>query len=169
MKKRELLTKAEIHHFGVEIVHGQMERDGFEILGVNPSMEVTPQIVARRNGRLCFVVVRTDFYPNRAALVNDEEFFYNLEHAERNKALCYFAGVRLCNAAATDAGDEEGMSLPVKGADFYVEYEGLKIMTTLDRMKARDGRGLRDLEGRDVKPGIVKGFSEAVRSVASQK
>jgi hypothetical protein len=42
-------------------------------------------------------------------------------------------------------------------------------MTTLDRMKARDGRGLRDLEGRDVKPGIVKSFSEAVRSVASQK
>ncbi|HOD36114.1 MAG TPA: hypothetical protein PLR20_09550 [Syntrophales bacterium] len=169
MRRIELLTKAEIHHFGVEIVHGQMERDGFEILGVNPSMTVTPQIVARKNGQLCFVVVRTDFYPNRGTLANDEDFFYNLGHAERNNALCYFAGVRLCNAAATDAGDEEGMSLPVKGADFYVEYEGLKIMTTLDRMKVRDGRGLRDLEEREVKPAIVKSFSEAIRSAASQK
>jgi len=169
MGKKEILTKAEIHHFGVEIVHSQMERDGFEILGVNPSMTVTPQIVARKKSQMCFVVVRADFYPKRGSLANDEEFFYNLEHAERNNALCYFAGVRLCNAAAADAGDEEGMSLAVKGADFYVEYEGLKIMTTLDRMKVRDDQGLRDLAEMEVKPGTGKSFSEAIRNVASHK
>jgi hypothetical protein len=169
MGKKEILTKAEIHHFGIEIVQSQMQQDGFEIIGVNPSMTVTPQIVARRNGRLCFVVVRTDFYPNRAGLTDEREFFYNLDHAEKNNALCYFAGLRLCNARAADRGDEEGMSLPVKGADFYVEYEGLKIMTALERMKIRDGQELRGLNEVDVKPGPGKGVSETARSAASQK
>jgi hypothetical protein len=169
MKKKEILTKAEIHHFGIEIVQSQMQQDGFEILGVNPSITVTPQIVARKNGRLCFVVVRTDFYPNRASLADDHEFFYNLDHAEKNNALCYFAGVRLCNARAADKGDEEGMSIPVKGADFYVEYEGLKIMTTLDRMKVCDDQGLRDLDEADVHPVTDKNISETIRSAVSQK
>jgi len=169
MGKREILTKAEIHHFGVEIVHSQMQRDGFEILGVNPSMTVTPQIVAREKGQLCFVIVRTDFYPNRGSLASEQEFFYNLEHAEKNNALCYFAGVRLCNAAAADTGDEEGMSLPVKGADFYVEYEGLKIMTTLDRMQVRDGQGVMPANEAEVKPTPKSNISDAIRSAASQK
>jgi len=169
MRKKEILTKAEIHHFGVEIVHSQMEHDGFEILGVNPSMTVTPQIVARKKGQLYFVVVRTDFYPNRGSLASDQEFFYNLEHAEKNNALCYFAAVRLCNAAAADAGDEAGMSLPVKGADFYVEYEGLKIMTTLDRMQVRDGQGWMKQDEAEVRPTPKRNVSEALEGAASQK
>ncbi len=169
MGKKEILTKVEIHHFGVEIVYSQMQHDGFEILGVNPSMTVTPQIVARKNGQLCFVIVRTDFYPNRGNLANDQEFFYSMEHAEKNNALCYFAGVRLCHAAAADAGDEEGMRLPVKGADFYVEYEGLKIMTTLDRMQVRDGQGLRSLDEAEATSAPKRSISETIRSAVSQK
>jgi hypothetical protein len=169
MGKKEILTKAEIHHFGVEIVHSQMQRDGYEIVGVNPSMTVTPQIVARKKGQLHFVIVRTDFYPNRGSLASDQEFFYNLEHAEKNNALCYFAGVRLCNAAAADAGDEEGMSLPVKGADFYVEYEGLKIMTTLDRMQVRDGQAVMTPDEAEVKTAPKRNVSETIRSAAYQK
>lgn len=169
MGKKEILTKEQIHHFGIEIVYSWMQNEGFEILGVNPAMTVTPQIVARRNGRLCFVVVRTVFYPDRPTLADDREFFYNLDHAEKNNALCYFAGVRLCNAAAADAGDEKGMSLPVKGADFYVEYEGLKIMTTLDRMKVRDDEGLKDLDEKDAPPGRGDSVSKRILCVASQE
>ena len=169
MGKKEILTKAEIHHFGIEIVCNQMQMERFEIIGADPSMTVTPQIVARRDGQLCFVIVRTDFYPNRGSLASDQEFFYNLDHAEKNNALCYFAGVRLCNAAAADAGNEEGMSLPVKGADFYVEYEGLKIMTTLDRMQVRDGQGVMTPDEAEVKSEPKRSISETVRSAASQK
>ncbi len=146
MRKQQILTAAEIHHFGIEIVYSRMQMDGFEIIGVNPSPALTPQIVARRNGQLCFVIVRTDVYPNKGKLANDEEFFHNLRHAEENLASCYFASVSLCNAAAADAGDEKKMGLPVKGADFYVEYEGLKIMTTLNRIKVTDDQGLWDLD-----------------------
>jgi len=97
--------------------------------------------VARKDGRLCFVVVRTDVYPNRGKLADDRELLYNLEHAERNNALCYFAGVGICNAAATDAGDETAMGVPVREGGFYVDFDGLKVMTTLGRVGAANGNG----------------------------
>lgn len=134
MDRRNAMTTEEIHEFGVRIVCERMIGDGFEILGANPSPAMIPQIVARKDDRLCFVVVRTDVHPNRGKLSGDREFFYILEHAERSKALCYFAGVGICNAAAADAGDEKGMGIPVRDEEVYVDLDGLKIMTTIDRM-----------------------------------
>jgi hypothetical protein len=136
-----MMSRAEIHDFGVQIVYEEMMKDGYEILGADPSPAVTPQIVAKKNGRLCFVVVRTDVYPNKGKLADDRELVYNLEHAERNDAVCYFAGVGICNAAATDAGDEKAMGIPVREGGFYVDFDGLKIMTTLGRVVIKNGDG----------------------------
>lgn len=144
METKNVMTREEIHDFGVQIVCEEMLKEGYEIIGANPSPAVTPQIVARKNGRLCFVVVRTDVYPNRGKLADDRELLYNLEHAERNRAVCYFAGIGICNAAAADAGDEAAMGMPVRDAGFYVDFDGLKVMTTLDRMGAANGNGRPD-------------------------
>lgn len=141
METKSRMTREEIHDFGVRIVYEEMVKDGFEILGADPSPAVTPQIVAKKNGRLCFVVVRTDVYPNKGRIADEREMFYNLEHAERNDAVCYFAGVGICNAAATDAGDEAAMGVPVREGGFYVDFDGLKVMTTLDRMNVANGNG----------------------------
>ena len=143
MEKREMMTREEIQDFGVQIVYEEMARDGYEILGANPSLAMTPQIVARKNGRLCFVVVRTDVYPNKGKLADDREAFYNLEHAERNDALCYFASVGICNSAAAEAGDEKAMGIPVRDGGFYVDFDGLKGLTAIDRIGAANGNGLR--------------------------
>ena len=104
METKNVMTREEIHDFGVQIVCEEMLKEGYEILGANPSLATTPQIVARKNGRLCFVVVRTDVYPRKGTLADDRELFYNLEHAERNDAVCYFAGIGICNAAAPTRG-----------------------------------------------------------------
>ena len=141
VERNEQLTREEIQDFGVQIVYEEMVRDGYEILGANPSLAMTPQIVARKNGRLCFVVVRTDVYPNKGRLSDDREVFYNLEHAERNDALCYFASVGICNSAAADAGDEKAMGIPVREGGFYVDFDGLKVLTTIDRIGAANGNG----------------------------
>ncbi len=141
MERNEWLTREEIQDFGVQIVYEEMVRDGYEILGANPSLAMTPQIVARKNGRLCFVVVRTDVYPNKGRLSDDREVFYNLEHAERNDALCYFASVGICNSAAAEAGDEKAMGIPVREGGFYVDFDGLKVLTTIDRIGAANGNG----------------------------
>jgi hypothetical protein len=141
VETKNRMTREEIHDFGVQVVYEEMMKAGYEILGADPSPAVTPQIVARKDGRLCFVVVRTDVYPNRGKLADDRELLYNLEHAERNNALCYFAGVGICNAAATDAGDETAMGVPVREGGFYVDFDGLKVMTTLGRVGAANGNG----------------------------
>ena len=141
METKNVMTREEIHDFGVQIVCEAMLEDGYEILGANPLLAATPQIVARKNGRLCFVVVRTDVYPRKGRLADDRELFYNLEHAERNQAECYFAGIGICNAAATDAGDETAMGVPVREGGFYVDFDGLKVMTTLGRVGAANGNG----------------------------
>jgi len=141
VERNEQLTREEIQNFGVQIVYEEMVRDGYEILGANPSLAMTPQIVARKNGRLCFVVVRTDVYPNKGRLSDDREVFYNLEHAERNDALCYFASVGICNSAAAEAGDEKAMGIPVREGGFYVDFDGLKVLTTLDRIGIANGNG----------------------------
>ena len=142
VEKNEMMTREEIQDFGVQIVYEEMARDGYEILGANPSLAMTPQIVARKNGRLCFVVVRTDVYPNKGKLADDKEAFYNLEHAERNNALCYFASVGICNSAAAEAGDEKAMGIPVRDGGFFVDFEGLKVLTTVDRIGVANGNGL---------------------------
>lgn len=141
MEVNERMTREEIQDFGVQIVCEEMVRDGYEILGANPSLAMTPQIVARKNGRLCFVLVRTDVYPNKGRLSGDREVFYNLEHAERNDALCYFASVGICNSAAAEAGDEKAMGIPVREGGFYVDFDGLKVLTTIDRIGAANGNG----------------------------
>jgi len=136
VEQKEMMTREEIQDFGVQIVYEEMARDGYEILGANPSLAMTPQIVARKNGRLCFVVVRTDVYPNKGKLADDMEAFYNLEHAERNNAVCYFASVGICNSAAAEAGDEKAMGIPCRDGGFYVDFDGLKVLTTIDRIGA---------------------------------
>jgi len=151
VEAKSRMTREEIHDFGVQIVCEEMLKEGYEILGANPSLATTPQIVARKNGRLCFVVVRTDVYPKKGMLADDRELFYNLEHAERNDAVCYFAGIGICNAAAADAGDEAAMGVPVRDAGFYVDFDGLKVMTTLDRMGVVNGNA-RTQGGKEGRP-----------------
>ncbi|HTZ40806.1 MAG TPA: hypothetical protein VMB77_11630 [Syntrophales bacterium] len=167
MEKKETMTREEIHNFGIQIVCEEMAREGYELLGANPSVAMTPQIVARKNGRLCFVIVRTDVFPNKGKLAGDKELFYNLEHADRNDALCYFASVGICNAAAADAGDEKAMGVPVRDDGFYVDFDGLKVMTTIDRVGVARGNGIDSAvtfgnEGR-AKSGILKKIGNAIR------
>lgn len=168
MENKELMTREEIQNFGVQIVYEEMARDGYEILGANPSLAMTPQIVARKNGRLCFVVVRTDVYPNKGKLAGDKEVFYNLEHAERNNAVCYFASVGICNSAAAEAGDGKAMGIPIKGEGFYVDFDGLKIMTSIERIGVANDSGLRGAlasrNGDSAKNRILKKIGNAIRN-----
>jgi hypothetical protein len=165
VENKERMTREEIQDFGVQIVYEEMTREGYEILGANPSLATTPQIVARKNGCLCFVVVRTDVYPNKGRLSGDRELFYNLEHAERHNAVCYFASVGICNSAAAEAGDEKAMGLPVKSDGFYVDFDGLKVMTTIDRIgvasgNSQGGSAIKSENGR--KGGIMKRIGDAI-------
>jgi hypothetical protein len=132
MSNRQLMTEDEIHNFGVEIVFNQIQKDGFIVESVNTDRKVDPQIVARKDGRLAFIVVRTACYPNKGEIESEELFGRLVRHADEHNATCYFASVGIANA---EAENEREMSLPVKGAGFYIAYGGLSIMTFSNRVK----------------------------------
>ena len=118
----EVMTKAEIHDFGVEVVFGFLQKEGHEIVGVNTDLSVNPQIVTKRDDRLAFIIVRTECYPAKGMLDAASKTLC-IQRALEVGAVCYFASVGIANSTGTN--DEE-MSLPVKGAGFHVAFEGLE-------------------------------------------
>jgi len=127
------LTPAGIHACGIDRVREWMEQDGFRILGVCRLPRYNPQIIAKREGQLCHVIVRTGVHPFPGSLDN-EEGLACVEHAARCGALCYFANLTLVPAAAADAGNEEATMRRPGGTCFFVSCDGLKIMTTPERI-----------------------------------
>ena len=118
------MTNAEIHNFGVEIVFGFLQKEGHEIVAVNTDLLVNPQIVAKKDGQIEFVVVRTTCYPHKGVLeLSVKENC--IAHAEKSGAICYFASVGIANSAGTN--DVE-MAQPVKGAGFHVAFNGIELL-----------------------------------------
>jgi len=128
----EVMTSAEVHEFGIEIVFEQMKKDGYEILGVNTDLEMNPQILAKKDGRLVHIAVRTACYPKKGELENEQVALQLINYADMQSATCYFASVGIANASGTT--DEE-MAIPVRGSGFYAAFEGLQILTTSNRVK----------------------------------
>ena len=123
----ELMTKAEIHDFGVEVVFSYMKREAHEIVAVNTDVLVNPQIVAKKNGQLEFVIVRTACYPTKG-IVEPEVRAQCIEQAKKAGAVCYFASVGIANASGTNDAE---MGLPIKGAGYHVAFNGIELLHDL--------------------------------------
>lgn len=125
MDERELMTKDDIHAFGVEIVYKQLEKDGWTIRSADVEADVAtePQIVAEKDGELAYFVIRTDIHPGRGRFEEGQESFNDLvKHAKAHGASCYFASVGIANS---EGETDEEMSTPVKGVAYHVQFDGL--------------------------------------------
>lgn len=125
MKQKEIMTRADIHAFGVEIVYKQLEKDGWAIdsADVLADAALEPQIIAKKEGELAFFIVRTDVYPKRGRFEEGQAAFDTLvRHAKAHGATCYFASVGIANS---EGKTEEEMSVPVKGVGYHVQFDGL--------------------------------------------
>ncbi|MBC7899161.1 MAG: hypothetical protein H7070_03825 [Saprospiraceae bacterium] len=128
MHQRELMTEADIHAFGVEIVCKQLEKDGWLIDSADALADIRtePQIVAQKDDEFAFFVVRTGLYPGRGRFEEGNEVFQTLvRHAREHGASCYFASVGIANS---EGETEEEMSVPIKGVAYNVEFDGLVKM-----------------------------------------
>lgn len=125
MSERELMTREEIHAFGVEIVYKQLEKDGWRIQSADVISDVRkhPQIVADKDGEFAFFVVRTDIHPGRGRFEEGQAAFDHLvRHAKDHGASCYFASVGIANS---EGESDEEMATPVKGVAYHVQFDGL--------------------------------------------
>jgi hypothetical protein len=127
MPERELMTEADVHAFGVEIVFKQLDEAGWavESADVFADRKTHPQIVANKDGETAFFVVRTAMYPDRGRIEGEDVFQTLVRHAGDHGASCYFASVSIANS---EGKSEEEMSVPVKGVAYHVAFDGLVKM-----------------------------------------
>jgi hypothetical protein len=125
MQERELMTKNDIHAFGVEIVYKQLEKDGWKIRSADIEADIAnePQIVAEKDGELAYFVIRTDIHPKRGRFEEGQDAFNRLVLvAKASGASCYFASVGIANS---EGETDEEMATPIKGVAYHVQFDGL--------------------------------------------
>lgn len=124
--KENRLTGSELHELGIKWVYKHI-KDEFEVLSVNIEFEKNPQILARKDDQLHFIVVKTSTYPDLGSLSPSaaEEI---IKHADKHKAKILFAHVGVANA---DTEDEKEMQHPQKGGHYYFNFNGLSIQPNL--------------------------------------
>ena len=88
---------AHLHFLGIKVVYKHLIDNGYQVLNVRKETDVNPQILATKDGKRYFVVVRTAKFPNMGVLLPHVAANV-LEHATKNKAICRFASVGIANA-----------------------------------------------------------------------
>lgn len=91
--QKQLMSAEEIHAFGIEVVCKYLQKDGHEIIEINTTPGINPQIVARKDEGLEFIVVRTACYPDKGQIESEQLALQCIAHADRHHAICYFASV----------------------------------------------------------------------------
>ncbi len=124
-KNNQPLTDEELHFLGIKVVFKAMVDDGYKVLQVRKETDINPQILAVKNDKRYFIVVRTARYPDMGVLMPDVAARV-LMHAKKNDATCLFGGVGIANA---NGEEEQDMKDPVKGGEYYINFKGLVPFT----------------------------------------
>ncbi|MCW5517622.1 Na(+)-translocating NADH-quinone reductase subunit F [Muriicola sp. Z0-33] len=112
------LTVQELHNLAMNIVGRKLEEEGYEFMGVNSKLKRNPQFVCLKNKQLHFIIVRNIAFPNDPTVYDQGMAMKVKEHALKQDAKTYYAGVGLYNA--------EDRALPVYLNESYiVDYHGL--------------------------------------------
>lgn len=115
------MSQEDLHFFGLKVVYKDLVDKGFEVLNVRREMDVNPQILARKEEVLYFIVVRTATFPEMGILLPDIAAKVS-RHAMIHKAVCRFGSVGVANAK----GDtDEEMGHPEIDGEYYINYKGL--------------------------------------------
>ncbi len=111
------LTEQELHNLAMNIVGEKLQEKGYEFVAINSELKKHPQFVLYKKGEpTIFVLVKATHNlqnPNEYDAIWMETF---KNHAEKNNAKVWYAGVGLANAESVD--------LPVmKNRPYYVAFE----------------------------------------------
>ncbi len=112
-----VLTEQELHNLAMNIVGKKLEKMGYEFQAINSQLKRHPQFVLYKKGApTIFVLVKAT-----KNIQNPEEYDVLWmetfkEHAKKQNAKVWFAGVGIANAESTE--------LPVfKDQPYYVAFE----------------------------------------------
>ncbi len=137
MACEEKITPASLHAIGVKAVDAYLKRVGHTVLTVNLHPGSDPQIVARIDKTLAFIIIRSAVYPRLGRLYTGAVIRRLVAHAGAHKAFCYFAGLgiagmdeELVNNAVREESFPAGMVMEVEGTVYFISFSGLELLTT---------------------------------------
>ena len=111
------------HELGIRVLFDDLLKDGYEIQSVDTDPERCPQILAKKESRIVFVVISTT-RSMKPPEIEPRIQSRLLEHAKSFNATCYFAPVRLMASGSKTSQGEEG---------WFVDYRGLKDLASPSR------------------------------------
>lgn len=116
-------TKEEIHYIGMNFIGEELQKMGYEFLGVNSKLEKHPQFVLFKKGEpITFVMVKTVVVPsdfNRVPEIQEKV----IKHAKTQDSSVWFAGIGLCD-------NENPEKAPIKGKPYQILFSGFKKLHT---------------------------------------
>ena len=122
--ERELMTRQDLHTFGLEVLVTWLEKNGYQIEFVQPVVDMLPSVFAKRFDGLTVIVAATEMYPNKGQF-NELEKTDLQEMCKELKAKLAFAGIGLVNGEGLPNQDKELMGKAYKDAKFMADFGGL--------------------------------------------
>ncbi len=118
-KESDLMTKEEIHDFGVQIVGGILQKDGYEILAYQPQYNAMPNIISQKDNKLYSIVVRADIAPINPK-INTRDKYSNIAYSKIKKMIPCYASVSF---GSIDPARFDN-SIALVGDGYYANYTG---------------------------------------------
>jgi len=115
---KQLLSKQEIHEFGIDIIYKYAIEQGFEVVDGTTDINNHPQLILRKNGKIYFVMVQTGPADGTHLTYDHDIGMQTLNNAKQHDAEVLFAGVGLrCMGY--------GLAL-VRNKGFIIDFRGFE-------------------------------------------
>ena len=113
------LNKSELHSLAMNTVGKDLEKDNFEFISINSSLEKNPQFVCTKNKQLYFILVKAILYPENPKTYKINNLSKILDHSKKFEAKLLCAKVGLANS--------DDYELPLfKNSSYIVNYDGFE-------------------------------------------
>ena len=113
------LGKDELHRLAMNIIGKYLEKDNYEFLSINSSLEKNPQFVCTKNKQLYFIIVKVILYPKNPKTFEIKNLNKILDHCTKFDAKLLCAKVGLANS--------DDYELPLfKNSSYIVNYDGIE-------------------------------------------
>lgn len=123
----QLMTKDEIHAFGLQILMQYLEGRGYKIEMAQPNKACIPHIVAQNGPVNFFILAATDVYPKKGVIADSDKALL-LESAEKYGAVAACAYLGIANAAGLETNDKELLGSAYRDARFVTDFSGLEFI-----------------------------------------
>lgn len=116
-------TKEEIHYIGMNFIGEELQKLGYEFLGVNSKLQKHPQFVIFKSGEpITFVMVKTTIFPGNFDEI-PEISEKVIHHAKTQDSSVWYAGIGLCHA--------DDHTLPIQRGEAYkILFNGFQTLHT---------------------------------------